>query len=274
MEFRSRMTALLVAALSLCILESVVATDRTLSLGGYCSAAQPAGTPALVVEPSPSPTATSAPSAPYFDDFEDPESGWFTGSSAAPYSWSYETGRYKVVITGDNHGQSVRRGKVGGEGVYEVDQYLDGSPTSVGALLFAVSPDWGDYYAFEVRGDGYYSFWRIDEDDWQVIVLWTQHAAIHPGSAMNHLQADWRYGQIDLYVNGVHLDTVYDDTHHRKAYFGLRGVAREGAPATTTVFWDNYSYWPLGVPTPTPTLTPTITPTPVSRCRLPLILNK
>jgi len=51
-------------------------------------------------------------------------------------------------------------------------------------------------------------------------------------------------------------------------------VAREGAPATTTVFWDNYSYWPLGVPTPTPTLTPTITPTPVSRCRLPLILNK
>jgi len=266
MQVGWRVAVLLIAALALCAFGGVTASE---------SAVERQGTPDLVVEPSPSPTMTQAPSPPFFDDFEDPGSGWFTGdTTSGEANWSYDQGRYKVVLRDDDYRSSSRRNWIAGEGVYEVDVYLDGEPTTAAALIFAVSSDWQRYYAYEVRANGTYSFWRINEGKWDGLVLWTEDSAINPGSALNCLKVDWQYGQIDLYVNDVYIDTVYDDTHYRKAYLGVRGIAFEGAPETTTIYWDNYAYWPRGVPTPTPTLTPTITPTPVSRCRLPLIMDR
>jgi len=276
MPYRSRVRALLVALFVLGIVVPTMAIDGGAIVAKAGDVVGLAGTPGLAAEPSPSPTMTQAPSEAFFDDFEDPGSGWFKGESDSSGRgiWSYEAGRYKIDICGESFRSSSRRRWMAGEGAYEVDMYLDDSPTTAGAIIFAVSSDWQQYYAFELRANGYYSLWRVNEGEWEDLVLWTPHAAINPGTAMNHLKAEWRYGQIDLYVNGVHLGTVYDGTHSQKAYLGVRGITFEGAPETTTIYWDNFSYWPRGVPTPTPTLTPTITPTPVSRCRLPLILDR
>jgi hypothetical protein len=180
---------------------------------------------AATLPPSPSPLLPTPEARPtdtppsqqvnivFQDSFEDQNSGWEIGDYEAG-SVGYEDGAYTVVSLGPTMPMW------GVADLFLTDLVVEVDATQVAAgpennneygVGCRIQPD-GDGHYLSVSGDGYYSIWLNYGPDWIPLVDWAESDAIQQGNATNRILAVCDGPTLSLFVNGIHLATVEDET--------------------------------------------------------------
>lgn len=183
----------------------------------------------------------------FFDDFSDPNSGWYTGEDSEG-RFEYLNGEYRVLVKPadfywllgapacDQINYSV-----------EVDaRWAGNSGTSYG-LVFGIQGDFEQFYSFEVNTDYQeYALYRYDSTGWTELVPWTGAAAvINPGAQTNHLKAIRNGNDITLEINGTILGTWSDGAITGDSGTGLI-VSSYSDLANADAHFDNFRVTGLG----------------------------
>ncbi len=115
--------------------------------------------------------------------------------------------------------------------------------------------DGDDFYLYAISGLGTYSLWKMEDDQWQTLVDWTESDAIRTGeAATNHLGLLAEGSRIALLANDEVLTEIEDDTFTAGSIALAAGTFDE---AGVEVVFDNLDLWDLKLavgrtPTPTP----------------------
>jgi hypothetical protein len=205
----------------------------------------------------------------FFDDFSNPASGWETGTVGACQS-DYIGGKYGVAVMA--YGQVCLYAAPTGphvDGTYRVAAYkLSNYDGSVYGLVFGLDDksSISQFYVFWVDPyDQTYALQKYDSGSWTYLRGWNYSLAINPGTGANTLKVKREGVQINLYVNGVYLTTVNDDSFPANGYVGLANWAAYSewwvasymsyfddfqVTEPTVIFDDDfsdpYSGWPVG----------------------------
>ena len=213
------------------------------------------------------PTPTSTPEGLlYFDDFSDPNSGWYVGETNTA-KYAYVDGEYQILVKIENgstvlHAPTVRCADCS----VEVEARLATAGVAAYGLQFAASDD--NYYLFRVSHSQQYELWKVIGGTWEQLVGWTSSAHINAGQAMNRLRVVHNGADIVLYANDQHLTTLSDDSLSGEGLLGVH--ARTWSSENVDVRFDNFTVssvtdgYPTATPTPTQTQIPTQTPTPTT----------
>lgn len=97
--------------------------------------------------------------------------------------------------------------------VMEADaSQLGGPDNNAYGLIFRYGLDSSDFYVFAVSGDGYYALYLdgVEREAPQMIVEWTENAAVRQGNTGNHLKVSAVGSNITFYVNDQLLGEVQD----------------------------------------------------------------
>lgn len=173
----------------------------------------------------------------YFDDFSDPDSGWYI-YDRGDIKWSYQAGEYEILLRNANWwgGASAPIGAIADCSV-EADMHSQLGSTNSYGLIFGLG-DWDHFYVFLVYPNGqYYSLWRHDPN-WVTIVDWTVSPHVNPPGAANHLKVERTGSRIALHANGHLLTTVNDATYTGYQRVGLYAQTEADAPGA--VRFDNF----------------------------------
>ena len=180
------------------------------------------------------------------DDFSDPDSGWYTGNGVV--SWNYVSGEYEIALNAANlqAAATAPMPSVTDMSVEAALRVTQGSGVGYG-LVFGYQSG-NAYYAFYVKpGSQNYALFRRDVDGGNpsggvnVALLAGSSAAIHTGSASNHLQVRRVGSQIDLYVNDQWVNGTSDSTYLASSPAGL--FASTGSSAPAVVRADNFAVY-------------------------------
>ncbi|MBI5293218.1 MAG: hypothetical protein HY872_15185 [Chloroflexi bacterium] len=87
-------------------------------------------------------------------------------------------------------------------------QASGGAGNSLGAILRYTTP--GNFYRFDVTGDGLWGFSRRQNNDWVRIVGLTQSSAINTGGGANLLRVTAHGSRFEFYANGALLGRATD----------------------------------------------------------------
>ncbi len=219
----------------------------------------PSPTPTDTPTATPTATPTPTPTVPtYRDDFEDPASGWGTGA-VQPCSFQYATttdgnGVYAIQVS--QAGQiciAVAPTGPQAEGIYAVDVFKNGADdNSIYGLVFGLdAPNISAnsrFYAFWVDpADQTYALWRFDQGSWTYLTgdgtdtgSWLQETGvIGLHDTINTLKVRREGDQILLFVNGVYLTRVTDDTLAGNGYVGLANWYFYTSGSSTVAGFDN-----------------------------------
>jgi len=260
-----------------------IAPTPTATVGGTTlptatPTATPTYTPTPTVGPSPTPTATPGGPTPtptrmpsplvFDDDFSNPGSGWPSGTVNG-CQLGYADGEYAIVPT-TNNWVCVSPAPTGSHatGIYQLQarkaSVYDGS---VYGLVFGLNhkSSYNQFYVFWVDPyDQTYLLQKYDHGTWTALTSVTSTTAIVVNAATNVLKVQRTASQISLYVNGVYLTTVSDNSFPNNGYVGMANWSVYSAPATaffddftvtqpTIVLDDDFSNpqsgWPTGVTT-------------------------
>ncbi len=148
----------------------------------------------------------------FFDDFDDPDSGWPIDDSG-DVKQSYQDGEYEILIRPEDFwGGSVP--PLLDISNYSVDAEMRIPNGSAGfyGLIFDRA-DWNHFYIFVISPSSQiYAVLRHDPA-WVLLTPFTPSSAIESGSATNHLRVDRTGDQITVYVNDQLLTSLSDNTH-------------------------------------------------------------
>lgn len=175
----------------------------------------------------------------FYDDFENPYSGWFTSDTSA-IRWSYQDGEYEILLRNPDWWGGVTA-PIGGLTNYSIEADIrrhTGSDSFYGLIFDHV--DWDHFYYFIVNPtDQTYSVWKRDPD-WTAIVDWTFSPHIEPSDATNHLKVERDGSQITFGVNDQVLATTNDDTYTGSLQVGLYANNPVGGSVPAAVRFDNF----------------------------------
>lgn len=184
------------------------------------------------------PIVTKASTDLYFDDFNDPNSGWpITDSDAVRVG--YQSGEYEISID-----KSFKWGgavpPLGDISNYSVEAtgHLQNGTSGAYGLLFD-REDWDHYYLFAVLpATSEFVLFRHDPA-WVEIVPFSFSSFINNGSASNRLRVE-RYGEdINLYINDQFLVSTSDGSYSgTNSEVGLFAQTLEEIPIV--VRFDNF----------------------------------
>jgi hypothetical protein len=173
----------------------------------------------------------------YQDDFEDSGSGWTPGdfdNGTADYS----SGTYSVSSDGDGYPMYGVANQTFGDVDIEVDSLQVAAPPDdnndygIGCRI----QDNGDGYYLLISGDGYASIQLAVDGSFSNLVDWEESSAVHTGNASNHLRAVCSGSRLDLYINGQHALSQFDDTFG-SGDVALTATSYESGP--TEIHFDN-----------------------------------
>ncbi len=190
----------------------------------------------------PAATVTPAPSGPQLfleDDFEDSGSGWLEAADAES-SQGYRGGRFFFelraadLIVWDNPGSNLQ------DFVLEVEarQVSGDAENSYGVLVRYV--DDGNFYRFDLTGDGYYAVTKLENQEWNTLQDWQASQHIKPQGELNRIKVVCQGLKMAFYANDQPLTTVEDSAFER-GDVGL--FASTFADPDVTVEFDNLAIW-------------------------------
>lgn len=181
----------------------------------------------------------------FFDDFSDPNSGWYTnGDPASP--GGYSGGGYVLVENQKNTGVWAMPGRLFDDVRVDVmATKQSGDNDNFFGLMCRIqgTSDSADFYLFMISSDGFYGIAkRINSGD---LVLIGQEAmlyntAILQGEATNKITAICSGTRLALYANDVLLVEVNDDSLSR-GQVGIISGARD--VAGTSIFFDDFAVY-------------------------------
>jgi hypothetical protein len=150
----------------------------------------------------------------YADDFSDPASGWET-TSDGDGSVGYADGEYRVAVNGANgvvwSNPALDRAFPDFQIEVEARQ-VEGPLNSNYGVLVRCQED-GQFYWFQVSGNGLFTVALRQADGWKQLVGWQASSAVHKGiNASNQLKVICIGDRYSFYVNDVHLTDVTDNT--------------------------------------------------------------
>jgi len=178
------------------------------------------------VPPTPTPTALPRGPVIYFDDFSNPNSGFFQFAGEGQRC-EYVDGRYRIYL---DHTTT----KVEQESLVVDDFVLDVDATQVagattgtqfGVAVRIQGPD--DSYGFKISSDGTFLVERKSLGRGNMRLDYGYAPSIKPMGQSNHLTVLCRGHDMHFYVNGQLVSTVQDDVFG-SGRIAIRGNASEG----------------------------------------------
>ena len=183
---------------------------------------------------------------PYFDDFSDPDSGWYVADEpwarmgyvggeyqirlADPWGWAW--GTPDLVLPSNYAIEADARHASSNLGVYGLRfglRYSGGNPIEF--YQFLVDPDAREYLLE-----------KYDNGSWDVLIDWTYSSNINQGAGTNHLGVSRVGSSISVYVNDVQVGTASDgDFSGPGRDAGLIFLLLEGDSAPADARFDNFS---------------------------------
>ena len=95
---------------------------------------------------------------------------------------------------------------------------------------------------YQVSCDGHYRLFIYTGSETINLINWTESSEINKGpNSVNRLGVLHKGDKISLYMNGIKMDTVTDDTYVNKGRIGVNmGVDDHD---NVTIYFDDASYW-------------------------------
>ena len=185
----------------------------------------------------------------FFDDFSDPDSGWFIGEDGTGQAeYLKGPGEYNVLVKPANY-YWILKAPTCDQINYsvEVDARWSGNSGASYGLVFGVKGDFEQFYTFEVNSDyEQYALYRYGPGGWTEIVPFTYvYRTINPGVMGNHLKVTRHGDTITLEVNGTVLGTWFDETITGASGSGLI-VSSYSDLGDAEARFDNYRVTGLG----------------------------
>ena len=170
--------------------------------------------PACEKQPAPATPTATGPQLLLADDFDDPASGWLEAADAEA-SQGYRDGQFFFQVRAPDLIVWEDAGGNFEDFVLEVSaRQASGAPeNSYGVLLRYV--DEGNFYRFDLTGDGSYAVLKLEQGEWQTLVDWQGSAHVRPLGEVNRIQAVCQGTRMTFYVNDQMLDSVEDITFER-----------------------------------------------------------
>lgn len=182
----------------------------------------------------------------FFDDFNDPSSGWYTGEDSEGRA-EYLNGEYSVLLKPANYYWAL--GAPACDQVnytVEVDARWAGDSGASYGLIFGIQGDYEQFYSFDVNTDYQdFALYLYGPGGWTEIAPITYSSAIHPGAETNHLKATRSGDASTLEVNGTVLGTWTDSTVSGESGSGLIVSTYSDAEDGEASF-DNFAMTGLG----------------------------
>jgi uncharacterized repeat protein (TIGR01451 family) len=194
-------------------------------------------------------------SAPFYDDFSHPGSGWPVADNGSVI-YRYLDGEYNIYHRHSNRWAAVTRGDIwDNTQLVQVDGRVAANHGLWG-LVFGVNADWSSFYTFEILP--FEQRWVLlrftNTDGWQMLSN-GQTGVINPGQASNRLkiQAFDTAGLagVGLWINHNYVATLYSYTD----ISGRVGVTAGSFSPDVDVRFDNYYFVAQDCPLPTVTST-------------------
>jgi S1-C subfamily serine protease/tRNA A-37 threonylcarbamoyl transferase component Bud32 len=144
------------------------------------------------------------------DDFSDPDSGWSTSTNKET-SRRYENGQFVIEVAVEGTIAWSTLDQEYADVDFEVETIKLGGPDDNGFGVILRYQDRDNFYLFEISSDGFYQMGLFENDEWTTLVDWTKTDLINPGDR-NVIAAEAQGNRFTLFINGVEVDQVYDDT--------------------------------------------------------------
>jgi serine/threonine protein kinase len=221
--------------LGLFLCAGVLAVGGLIYLGReWLSGAAPSATVASATEPA-QPTRTRAPTRTrqptrtgrppevtttpllpngnvlFRDDFSDPGSGWDQVSDENGLT-NYWDRTYRIVVDEPQTDRWANPGEDFTDVIVEVDAFKAGGPNDNNFGIICRYQGLGEYYAFFISSDGFYSITKIVDGEYDFMGLtgMLESDSILQGSSTNHIRAECVGNTMRLYANGDLLQELED----------------------------------------------------------------
>ena len=174
-----------------------------------------------------------------YDDFEDPDSGWYEGSDDN-YSLGYTDGFYRLGLTRSNWETMSWFGQTFDDAYYEAWAwpYPDSGNWEYG-LMFR-SQDSEDFYEFSVVGDGTAAIWMQVDGQWTRMSDWViLPAASNDG--WRHLEVVMVGNAFVAYVDGVEIGE-FTDSRFATGTVGFYAATFDNSN-DFAVYFDEFTVW-------------------------------
>jgi branched-chain amino acid transport system substrate-binding protein len=170
----------------------------------------------------------------FSDDFSDPVSGWSTFTDDE-VSKRYENGQFVIDINVENTLTWAMLEQEYEDVDFEVETVKLAGPDDSSFGLLIRYQDSDNFYYFQISSDGFYRARLLRDDKWDTLIEWTRTELIDP-SERNTIAVKARGNQFTLFINGVPVDQVYDDTFSQGT-IGLAASALSEPPVS--IGFDN-----------------------------------
>jgi len=178
----------------------------------------------------------------FHDDFSDPGSGWYVYENES-VRWRYIDGRYEGTMKWPGY-IAYERAPIRSDDytlqaeVYPVTAAEEGSH----GLVFGLSEDWTQYYSFMVQPshgayEGFYRILKLTNAGWTILRDWTEHGV---SPTYVRLKVVREGPNIEVYIDGVHVDTVHDSELTGLRLVGVAVSAFGDASGPATVQFDDF----------------------------------
>jgi len=179
----------------------------------------------------------------YSDNFTARKESGRTIHADSNYTKYYKDGKYHIGLF--KSGWSSRENIEGTDFrdfVLEVEAAQDGGPDDNGYGVITRVADMGNYSLFMISGDGFYAYYKKEDNAVVVPVKWTRSDAIKTGNATNILKVVALGGKYAFYINGIEVAS-YTDSKPVSGNIGvyLESEVEGGAYAS----FDNLRVWAI-----------------------------
>jgi hypothetical protein len=189
------------------------------------------------------------------DSFEEDSGAWETGYTGDTSTY-FRAGQLHIAVDVEDTVLWSNSSTTGGDFYLEVEtQQRDGPLDNQFGVVFRASSDedsGNSYYLFSASSDGFYSFKKLVNNEWESLVEWTESDVIETGEESENLLGVLAEGNsFTLLINDYILEQVEDDSFAEGTLALAAGAFDE---AGVDVAFDNFAVWLLGETEETPSL--------------------
>jgi hypothetical protein len=152
----------------------------------------------------------------------------------------YTDGRYFIIVDAPEYSFWSIAGETYDDFVMEVETLQVEGPENNDYGVILRYQDDGNFYSFEISGDGYYTFSKLVDDELYEIIPWQRSDAIRPAPQSNVLRVEVVDANFTFYINDELVDAAID-SKFGQGDIGL--VAGTYEDAGTHIAFDNLKVW-------------------------------
>ena len=152
----------------------------------------------------------------------------------------YADGRYFIAVDAQEYSFWSTAGETYGNFVLEVEAIQLAGPDNNDYGVILRYQDDGNFYSFEISGDGLYTFSKLMDGELYEVIPWQRSDAIQPGPQGNVLRVEAVNSNFTFFINGELVDVAIDP-EFGQGDIGL--VAGTYEDAGTQIAFDNLKVW-------------------------------